>query len=415
MVDNAKIDSDDYYEVLGLKKGCSDTDIRQNYRKLALKFHPDRNPDNKEKSEINFKKISEAYEILSDEQKKRVYDQVGKQGLHGGGGGAGFNPFDIFNNMFGGGGGGGPEDFMGSFGGFGHQQRARQKEQSVINVNLKLEDVLKGYKQRHKLTIVSSCGVCSGMGCGEVIICGKCNGKGAVTRIQQIGPGMVTQMRSTCDDCGGNGKRGKPGSVCVGCNGSRKKERIENVLVEFPPGVDTKNAIPVEFDEITYIFVAQVEAHSQFKRDGSNLIYTKDINLCEALCGIEFPLRLIDGTQTLIKTDENLVIKPENVYVLKSQGLPNRKNPHILGDLIVEFNILFPNKISNDRKHYLYKILTKNGQSPTPISSDGKIVMYLNEAESRSKKMTQQKNEHDDEEEQEFNGGNQQRVQCNQQ
>ena len=413
MVDNAKIDSDDYYEVLGLKKGCSDTEIRQNYKKLALKFHPDRNPDNKEKSEINFKKISEAYEILSDEQKKRVYDQVGKQGLQGGGGGGGgFNPFDIFNNMFGG--GHGPEDFMGGFGGF-NQQRQRQKEQSVVNVNIKLEDVLRGYKQKHKLTIVSTCGVCSGMGSGEVVICAKCNGKGAVTRVQQLGPGMITQTRSTCDDCGGNGKRGKPGSVCVGCNGSRKKERVENVLVEFPPGVETKNAIPAEFDEITYIFVAQVEAHPYFKRDGSNLVYMKDINLCEALCGIEFPLRLIDGTETLIKTDENLVIKPENVYVLKSQGLPNRRNPHVLGDLIIEFNILFPNKISNDRKQYLYKLLTKNGQAPTPIQPNGKIVMYLNEAESRNKKMTQHKNNDEDEEEQEFHGGNQQRVQCNQQ
>ena len=411
MVENANVESEDYYQVLGLSKGANADDIKKNYKKLSLKYHPDRNLDKKEECERMFKRIGEAYEILSDDRKRQIYDQVGKAGLQQGGGmPGGFDPFSMFSSMFGddGGGGGGMPGFMGNF-----MRRGPQKHQQVEKIKLTLEQVLTGYRERRGIKVFSNCRVCSGMGCSEVISCGQCGGRGIVTQVQQIGPGMVSQTRGPCGACGGQGKRGKEGSICGSCAGRKKIEHIEYINIELPAGIDNGEGQQVELDEFIYIFTPQIEAHPIFKRDGMNIIYNREVSLCNALCGLEFQLKLLDGKTIIVKTPENLVIKPEIKYIIKNHGLPNRRNPHVRGDLIIDFKIIFPNVLSGDRKNYLYKILTKAGVPPKPLDLNGQEVVYLDEANSIDRDNTN-RSQQPPEENEDLNGGGQ-RVQCAQQ
>jgi DnaJ-class molecular chaperone len=378
MVENADIGSDDYYKVLGLNRDATAEDIKKHYRKLSMKYHPDRNPENKEECERQFKCIGEAYEVLSDERKRQIYNQVGKRGLsESGSGGQGFNPFDMFNNMFGNSG-----DFMQGFAGM-HNRRERKKE-VVEHIVLTLEQVLNGFKETRQVKMVNKCRVCDGIGCSEVIICKQCGGKGAVMQTVQIGPGMITQTRASCGACAGVGKTGKPGSTCGGCNGSKRIETVENIIVEFAPGSENKDTFFKEYESYVYIFVAKIGPHSRFKRDNGNLIFSRDISLCDALCGAEFPVRMIDGRTVIIKSSDALVIKPDTVHLIRGEGLPVHNNPHIRGDLVIEFKIVFPNTISADRKAYLYKILTKTGQPPQPINTTDKEVLWIDDTTTRS-------------------------------
>jgi len=411
MVENAKVESDDYYQVLGLTKGASQDDIKKNYRKLSLKYHPDRNPEKKEECERIFKRIGEAYGVLSDEKKKQIYDQVGKAGLQQGGPPSGFDPFSMFSSMFGEDMGGGIPGFMGNF-----MRRGPQKQQQVEKVKITLEQVLSGYRERRAIKILSNCRICSGLGCSEIITCIQCGGSGMITQIQQIGPGMISQMRGPCNACGGQGKRGKEGSICNACAGRKKIEHTEYANIDFPPGIENGEAQQVDLDESIYIFTPQVEPHSIYKRDGMNIVYQREISLCQALCGIEFPLKLLDGSIIIIKSPENLVIKPEMKYIIKNLGLPNRRNMYVRGDLIIDFKIIFPNQISNDRKTYLYKILTKAGVPPKSMDITGQNVVYLDEGntmlrDSNTNKSTQNSQADNDE----FHHNGQQQVQCAQQ
>jgi len=411
MAENANVESDDYYEVLGLSKGANQDDIKKNYRKLSLKYHPDRNPEKKDECERIFKRIGEAYGILSDDKKKQIYDQVGKAGLQQGVGSAsGFDPFSMFSSMFGEDNFGGMPGFMGNF-----MRRGPQKQQHVEKVKITLEQVLTGYREKRAIKILTNCRICNGLGCGEIISCMQCGGRGMVTQVQQIGPGMISQTRGPCGTCGGLGKRGKEGSICNGCSGRKKIEHTEYVNIEFSPGIDHNEGQQVELEESIYIFTPQIEQHTNYKRDGMNIIYNREISLCNALCGLEFPLKLLDGTFIIIKTPDNLVIKPDVKYIIKNCGLPNKRNTHVRGDLIIDFKIIFPNVLSNDRKAYLYKILTKSGAPPKPLELNGHNIVYLDESNTimRDNSSKRPPSPSPDENDEFANGG--QRVQCAQQ
>lgn len=410
MVDNANVESEDYYQVLGVDRGTSTDDIRKNYRKLSLKYHPDRNLDKKEECERIFKRIGEAYEVLSDNKKRQIYDQVGKNGLQQGGS-AGFDPFSMFTSMFGEemGGTGFPgfPGFMGNF-----MKRGPQKHQQVEKIKMTLEQVLTGYKERRGIKVLTTCRVCSGLGCSEIVVCVQCNGCGIVTQIQQIGPGMISQTRGPCGSCGGQGKLGKEGSICGACSGRKKIEHTEYINIELPPGIDNGEAHQAELEEVVYLFAAQIEPHPLFKRDGMNIVYNLEIGLVNALCGLEFPLKFLDGSTIIVKTPDSLVIKPDMKYIIKNMGLPNKRNPHVRGDLIIDFKIKFPNILSNDRKQYLYKILTKSGAPPKPVDTTGFNVIYLDENNSINRDNVRNQQPPPEENDEFMGGGGQQRVQC---
>lgn len=380
MVDNANVESDDYYKVLGVDRKAGEDEIRKNYKKLSLKYHPDRNHDNKEESERIFKRIGEAYSVLTDKQKRTIYDQVGKEGLQGGGGGAGVNPFDIFTSMFGG--GGGPGDFFGggipgfNFGGMRAGPPQKRKEQHVEKINLTLEQVYSGFREIRRVQVLSSCKVCDGMGSADVQVCSKCNGNGIINRVQQIAPGFMSQMRGPCDGCSGVGKIGKSDKPCETCHGRKKIEQFHNMNIEFPPGIDKGDALQMDLDEHVYVYQVNIDSHPVYRREGSDLIFEKDISLCDALCGVEFQLKLLNGDLVIIKTPEDMVIHPNTIHILSGMGLPVRDQKRF-GDIKIIFNIVFPNRISHDRKTYLYKLLTKSGLPNKPLDTTDKQVVML--------------------------------------
>ena len=397
MVDNADIENDDYYKVLGIERNATEDDIRKNYRKLSLKYHPDRNQDNIVECERIFKRIGEAYGILSDKQKRTIYDQVGKQGLQGQShGGQGVNPFEMFSSMFGG------DMFSGGMPGFpfgnmgGSRQPQKRKEQHMEKVNLTLEQIYSGYKEVKRMTLLATCRVCDGLGSSDVQTCNKCNGMGVINQVQQIAPGFITQTRGPCGVCGGQGKIGKMDKKCNTCNGRKKIEHLHNLNIDFPPGIDKGEALQMDLDEHQFIFTVNLESHPLFQREGCNIVYEKDITLCDALCSVEIPIKLLNGQTILIKTPEDMVIRPNTIHVLPGHGLPIRGQSKF-GDLKIIFNIVFPNRISNDRKQYLYKILTKSGVPRKPIDPTGmKLVMLDNNKILDNKPVNRKQDKNDD-------------------
>jgi DnaJ-class molecular chaperone len=401
MGENADVESDDYYKVLGIDRKATEEDIKKNYRKLSLKYHPDRNQDNKSECERIFKRVGEAYQILTDKQKRTIYDQVGKNGLQGhNNGGQGVNPFEMFSSMFGGGDmfGGGIPGFSFSGMGGGNRAQPKRKEQHLEKINLTLEQIYTGYKEVKHVTLMSTCRVCDGFGSADVQQCVKCNGMGIINQVQQIAPGFITQTRGPCGICGGQGKIAKSDKKCNTCMGRKKTEHQHNLNVEFPPGIDKGEALQMDLDEHQFIFTVNLESHPLFQRDSCNIIYEKDITLCDALCGVEIPIKLLNGQTILVKTPDDMVIHPNTIHVIPGAGLPVRGQTKF-GDLKIVFNIVFPNRISNDRKQYLYKILTKSGVPRKPIEPIGMKVIMLDTTkilDNKPNNRKQEKNEDDD-------------------
>jgi len=361
------VESEDYYEVLGVSRDASTDEIKKNYRKLSLKYHPDRNQDNKDECDRIFKRIGEAYEVLSDDDKRNVYNQVGKQA--NGASGMGVDPFEMFNQMFQGAGGLGGglgnmfRGFGGSFGGSvfgGHQEQ--NAPPTVVEIRISLAQAYVGYKANHIVRTSRECSAC-------ISKCGQCNGTGVITRIQQMSPFMVSQTRQPCGACGGRGKTHSNNKACE-CRGTGRIEKEHNVEVEFPRGIDHRNAVMLDIESQRFAFMCILETHPLFYRQGNDLVYEKDIMLCDALCGIEIPIEHVSGKAILVKTPETMVIKPDEKYCVSGLGMPvmpvmpSMAEANKYGDLLVKFNIIFPNKISANRKQFIYRILTKSGVPP---------------------------------------------------
>lgn len=351
---------EDYYKILEVEKTASDDEIIKAYRRLSKVYHPDRNPDKKEWAEENFKKINEAKNVLLDPDKRVIYDQVGKEGLRGGGGprqNFNFNGFnDIFSNIFGGG-----SPFQSAFNNFGANftnQKQQKQQQKIINIPITLEQVHKGFNQTKKMKIENDCSKCHGTGKSEFDTCGSCKGSGTRMFIQQIGPGMIQQSSAPCHVCNQAGKVGK-GDDCSDCGGKKTKEKIISINVNFPPGIPNNIAFRHVEENIEFIFIAQIEEHSLYKRDGNtnNLLLNKKINLLEALCGTEFNLRLLCGKEIIVKSDN--VIKPNTSYKLPNLGIAG-------GEIIINFEIEFPDKVEEKDKleSILKQTVTKASGSP---------------------------------------------------
>lgn len=204
-----------FYDILGVTPDADESTLKKAYRKLALKYHPDKNPDAGEK----FKEISMAYEVLSDPEKRRIYDQHGEQGIkEGGGGGGGFHsPMDIFDMFFGGGGGG-----------MGGRRGPRRTKNLMHQLGVSLEDMYNGTTRKLALQKNVICGDCEGVGgkSGAVQKCPTCRGTGMQVRIHQLGPGMMQQIQSMCSECQGQGERIDPKLRCKKCVGRKVRERI---------------------------------------------------------------------------------------------------------------------------------------------------------------------------------------------
>lgn len=371
----------DYYEVLGVDKSTSADDIKKAYRKLALKYHPDRNPGDKE-AEEKFKEAAEAYSVLSDPDKKARYDQFGHAGVDGQGGfgGQGMNMNDIFSqfgsifgDIFGGGGG------FGGFGGFGGGQQGGRRNVARgtnmrIKVKMTLEEIDKGVEKKVKLNKYVSCPTCGGTGAkgNAYETCSHCHGQGYVTEIRRTILGQM-QTQSVCPHCGGDGKIIK--DKCTTCHGDGIVKQDEIVTINIPAGVSDGmnlqmsgkgNAAPRGGVPGDLIIQIEELPHDVFERQESNLYYNALITFAEAALGATIEIPTLTG-KVKVKIDPGT--PSGKVLRLKGKGLPDI-NGYGRGDLLVSVNVWVPKKLSKDEKELLAKMADMPDFQPNPTKQE---------------------------------------------
>jgi len=333
----------EFYERLEIPPDSDADAIKKAYRKMAIKYHPDKNPDNSAAAE-KFKEVGEAYEVLSDPEKKETYDKYGKEALKEGGGFR--DASDIFAQFFGGGG----------FGGFpfgGGRQAPKKGDDIVHELQVSLEDLYKGKTTKLAVTRNKLCPKCdgSGMKAGAASAqCRVCNGRGIRIIMRQLGPGMIQQMQAQCDECGGKGETAKEEDKCKACKGKKveKEKKILNVHID--PGMrhGQKIVFANEADELPgleagdIIFVIVEKKHNDFARKGNDLFMEMTIPLVEALTGFSTTIKHLDDRILVVKSDKGDIIKPGDVRVIPNEGMPQHKRILDKGNLVIQFNIDFP-------------------------------------------------------------------------
>ncbi|KAK5867373.1 hypothetical protein PBY51_011873 [Eleginops maclovinus] len=324
-----------FYDLLGVSPESSQDELKKAYRKLALKYHPDKNPNEGEK----FKLISQAYEVLSNPEKRALYDQGGEQAIKEGGMGGGTSPMDMFNMFFGGG---------------GRMQRERRGKNVVHQLSVTLEEMYNGSTRKLGLQKNIICDSCEGYGGkkGSMEKCSSCKGRGVQVKVQQIGPGMIQQIQSVCADCQGQGEKFSSKDRCKSCNG-RKVERKKKVLeVHIDKGMRDGQKITFSgegdqepgLEPGDVIIVLDQKDHPLFRRKDEDLIMKMDIKLAEALCGFKKTIQTLDDRTLVISSLPGEVIKHNDIRCVQNEGMPIYKEPYEKGQLIINFQVEFPEK-----------------------------------------------------------------------
>ena len=379
----------DYYEVLGVDKSASADEIKKAYRKLAIKYHPDKNPGDKE-AEEKFKEAAEAYSVLSDADKKAKYDQFGHAGVEGAGpdfsGGFG-NLNDILNDLFGGAFGGGFGGFggfgSGFGGGFGGGSRGGQRQQRVyrgrdirVRVKLTLEEIAKGVEKEISIEKSVPCTECGGKGAknsSDIKTCPGCNGTGQVQRVVNSFLGQ-TVTYSTCQQCGGEGKI--ISNPCRSCGGTGLVRKRETIKVKIPAGVEAGMQLTVQGEGHAaknngingdLLVVIEEQEHPNLKREGNNLYYTKIISMPDAILGAEVEIPCLDGPYK-IKVDAGT--QSGEVVRLRGRGLPTVNGYGGTGDLYVKIAVWIPKKLDKDDKAVIESLRNKDAFKPNPTKED---------------------------------------------
>ena len=373
----------DYYEVLGVAKGASADEIKKAYRKLAVKYHPDKNPGDKA-AEEKFKEAAEAYSILSDPEKKARYDQFGHAGVEGAGPdfSGGFGDLnDILNDLFGGAFGGGFGGFSG-FGGFGggrggqRQQRVHRGRDIRVRVKLTLEEIAKGVEKEISIEKSVPCSECGGKGAvnsADIKTCPACNGTGQVQRIVNSFLGQTVSY-STCQQCGGEGKI--ISNPCRSCGGTGLVRKRETIRVKIPAGVEAGMQLTLQGQGHAaknngingdLLVVIEEQEHPEFKREGNNLFHTHIISLPDAILGAEIEVPVIDGKQK-IKVEPGT--QSGTVVKLKGRGLPTVNGYGGTGDLYVKIAVWIPKKLDKDDKAAIEALRNRPSFKPDPSKED---------------------------------------------
>ncbi|MBM4157331.1 MAG: molecular chaperone DnaJ [Ignavibacteria bacterium] len=364
----------DYYEILGVTRNASKDEIKSAYRKLAMKYHPDRNPGNKD-AEEKFKECAEAYEVLNDPQKKQRYDAYGHAGVNA----TGFSGFDNINDIFshfsdifsGFGGGSIFDDFFGSSRSSGRRQRRQGIPGSDLRVNLKLtyEEIADGTEKTIKVKKYKTCSVCNGSGAKSgsgYASCSNCNGTGEIRQTTRSIFGQFVNV-SECRTCNGEGRiiRDK----CDVCQGEGRIKDESTIKINIPPGVVEGNYIPLRGQGNVGIrggysgdlnVVIEEEKHKYFIRDGDDIIYNLDISIIDAALGAEIVVPTLKGKSKL-KIESGT--QPGKRLRMKEKGI-RHLNDFGRGDQIVIVNVFIPTKLTGKEKEILKELAKSENFNP---------------------------------------------------
>jgi len=370
----------DYYEILGVQKNASADEIKKSYRKVAMQYHPDRNPGDKA-AEEKFKEAAEAYEILSDADKKAQYDRYGHAGVssngRGGFGGGGMNMEDIFNqfgDIFG-------DDLFGNFFGGGQRGRSGQRSRGIRGSNLRIklrltyEEIAKGVTKNIKVKKHIGCSTCGGSGAkdkGSIQTCGTCGGSGQVRRVQNTFLGQM-QTVTTCPACNGEGTTIT--AKCPACKGEGRVYGEETVGIDIPAGVQEGMQLNIsgkgnagERGGSTgdLIILIEEEQHKELQREGLNAAYDLHISFTDAVFGIQIEVPTIDG-RAKIKIPPGT--QSGKIFRLKGKGFP-AVNSYEKGDQLIHVNVWTPQHLTAEEKALLEKLSQAQNFKPHPDKNE---------------------------------------------
>ena len=374
----------DYYEVLGVGKNATDEELKKAYRRLAKKYHPDANLDNKEEAERNFKEVNEAYEVLSDSQKRRMYDQFGHDGPAGFGGGnpgggyysystsgfSGFEDFDlgdIFSSIFGG----------------GARTGSRRNNNGPIkgadlryNMEISFEEAFTGVEREITITREEQCSTCSGSGSKpgtSVETCKVCGGSGQVRQVQNTILGQI-QTTKTCSNCHGTGKVIK--EVCENCKGKGTVRKQAKIKVKIPAGIDNDQSIVLRGEGEHGIrggargdlyIVVRIRKHSIFTRKGTTVYCNVPITFTQATLGAELEIPMVDGKKEKFRIPEGT--QTGTSFNIKGRGFKNI-NTLNNGDFVFTVNVQVPKRLSREQRDLLVQLAKTMNEQP-PIKKRG--------------------------------------------
>jgi molecular chaperone DnaJ len=357
----------DYYETLGVEKGADAAAIKSAYRKLARQFHPDVSTE--DNAEEKFKEVSEAYDVLSNEQKRAAYDRYGHDGARmgaGGAGGEGFEGFGGFSDIF--------DMFFG--GASGGQQGRRGGPQAGANLRynleLTLEEALTGGEKTLQFPRIENCETCGGNGAAagtKPDTCVQCGGMGQVRKTQQSFFGMVQQV-VPCDRCSGRGQIIK--DPCTVCSGKGRVRKTRDLNITIPPGVDSGMQLPVKGEGEggvlggpsgdLYVFF-EIKEHPIFEREGLHLFREMPVSLVQATLGDEVLVKTLSGDEVSLSIPEGT--QPGTAFVIKGQGMPDVRNSARRGDLHVAVNVTIPKNLKEEEKEVLRQFSQMRGEKAT--------------------------------------------------
>lgn len=342
-----------YYEILGINNNSTKEEIKQAYRKMAFQWHPDRNPNNLEEADAKFKKISEAYTVLYDDNKKKLYDL-----------GMLDNQNNNFNDI--------PSNFTDFFNTDNFFNMGVKEKNMIIDINIDLIDIFSGKTIEKEIEKKVLCNDCNGKGYIQQAIfnkCKYCNGNGKAVQLEEILPGMMRQINKKCHHCKGYGKTLDPKFFCKKCNGDKSVYKTIKKKIIIEKGLPDNSQLTYENEGYLsietkkygdLIINIKVNEHPNFKRIGNHLLYENEIDLIDSLCGYSFNVTKINGEN--ITCSSNKILSPYNIQIVYNQGLPIYKTDNY-GHLIIKSKIIFPKEIPEKRKEFLKKVLLQNEKS----------------------------------------------------
>lgn len=357
----------DYYEVLGVEKTASADEIKRAYRKKAMQYHPDRNPDNPE-AEAKFKEAGEAYEVLSDQDKRARYDQYGHAGVdpnfnpgYGGFGGGGFSGFGDFGDIF--------SDIFGGGSARSSANAPRRGENVGARIEVTFEEAAFGVEKEVTAARIENCSACSGTGSadGAVETCDRCRGTGQVRTTQNF-MGMTMQSTAACPQCNGKGKVIK--TPCSTCKGKGKVRRNKKVNVRIPAGVDDEQVVRVKGEGNVganggpngdLMVEINIRKHKIFQREGMNVICEMPISFTQAALGAELVIPTLDGK---VKYTIPEGTQTGTVFRLSNLGIPDVYNRNRRGDQLVRVTVETPTKLNKEQKELLRQLEDSLGDTP---------------------------------------------------